>query len=191
LILVLVSIHPALCLIRRTKRGKLGILIAGACTAWAVYYVAPNISFHRLATMGEEIARGDMNGRGAIWNNAMNLFWENPVFGIGAGAFAGAVSGRFNTVAHNTYIGVLVEHGMVGLAIFLAIVIGLLVRTRRYPPDERLLWRVVIGSWMVLITSLSWENREFTWLIWGLCSSSVAPMAKPKNVLLGGSRYAA
>jgi O-antigen ligase len=184
-VLLLASTYPALCLFRRTRRGKLGILIAALCTACAIYCLSTNISFHRLATMGEELSRGDMNGRGTVWNNGLQLFWDNPVFGIGAGGFAGSVSGNLRMAAHNTYLEVLVEHGVIGLLVFLAIVFGLLWRTRRFPPEERLLWRVIIGSWMVLVMTLSWENREYTWLIWTLCSSYVARRSKPRRLMLG------
>ena len=113
-----------------------------------------------------------MNGRGTIWKSGLAVFWEHPIAGIGAGAFGGTVSAR--TAAHNTYLEVLVEHGIIGLLVFLAILLGLFARTRHFPPDERLLWRVILGSWMILAMTLSWENREITWLLWALCSSPVA-----------------
>ena len=177
-VLALVCVYPAMGLLRKARRGKLGILTSVVVTGCAVYYLSPNISYHRLQTMYDEISRGDMNGRGAIWINGMRLFWEHPVLGIGAGAFAGSASGRFSSAAHNTYLEVLVEHGIAGFSGFLLIVLGLAVRAARFPPDERLLWWVVLGSWMVLVFTLSWENREYTWLMWGLCASFVAPSAK-------------
>ena len=174
LILLLACIYPLLGLIRRTKNNKIGILGSLVCAGLGVYSLSSNISFHRLGTFGDEISRGDMNGRGTVWNNGMELFWENPVFGIGAGSFSGTVGGGIRMAAHNTYLEILVEHGAIGLTVFLMILVGLILRIRRYPLDERLLWWVTLGCWMILVTTLSWENREITWLLWGLCISFVA-----------------
>lgn len=176
--MIIALLYPLFFLARRMRRGKLPLLLAILLTAWAVNYLAPNISFHRLATLGDQISRGDMNGRGAVWANGLALYWDNPVFGLGAGGFSGAVGGGIRMAAHNTYLEVLVEHGAVGLSLFLAIVLGLLFRARRYPLEERLLWWTVLGAWMVLIVTLSWENREYTWLVWGLCLSFVPPQSR-------------
>lgn len=172
-VMVFASLYPLYCLLRRMKRGKIGMIAAILATGWGISALAPNISFHRLATLGDQVSRGDLNGRGAVWINGWQMYWENPVFGIGAGSFSGAVQGGSRVAAHNTYLEVLVEHGAAGLAVFLAIVIGLFYRVRRYPIEERLLWWVVLSAWMILILTLSWENREYTWLIWGLCAGAV------------------
>lgn len=173
--MIIASLYPLIFFMRRMRRGKLSLAAAILVTALAVDYLAPNISFHRLATLGDQISRGDMNGRGAVWANGLALYWDNPMFGIGAGGFSGAVGGGSRIAAHNTYLEVLVEHGAVGLALFLSIVFGLFFRARRFPVEERLLWWTVLAAWMVLILTLSWENREYTWLIWGLCLSFVPP----------------
>jgi O-antigen ligase len=185
IILLLACTYPALCLLRRTKHSQLGIVIAVLCMACTIHYVSPKVSFHRFATIGEELSRGDLNGRGTVWKNGLQLFRENPVFGIGAGGFSGSVSGNLRIAAHNTYLEVLVEHGIVGLLVFLGIVFGLLWRTKKFPAEERMLWRVVIGAWMLLVMTLSWENREYTWLIWALCCSYVARTSNLRS-LIGG-----
>jgi len=170
-VLILCSLYPLFCLARRMKRGRLGLVVALALTVMAIDALAPSISFRRLATLRDQVLSGDMNGRGAVWINGLETYWDNPVLGIGAGAFSGAVRGGNRVAAHNTYLGVLVEHGSVGLTLFLAIVFGLFFRVRKYPLEERMLWWTVLLSWMVLVTTLSWENREYTWLMWGLCAS--------------------
>lgn len=183
--MVIASLYPLIFLLMRMRRGRLSLVIAIFATALAVNYLAPNISFHRLATLRDQILRGDMNGRGAVWVNGLALYWENPLFGVGAGGFSGSVGGGNRIAAHNTYLEVLVEHGAVGLTLFLAIVFGLLFRARRFPVEERLLWWTVLGAWMVLILTLSWENREYTWLVWALCLSFVPPPSHPAE---GGFR---
>ena len=123
-----------------------------------------------------------MNGRGTVWNNGLDLFWQNPILGIGAGSFSGTVGGGIRMAAHNTYLEILVEHGAIGLTVFLTILAGLILKTKRYPLDERLLWWITLGCWMILVATLSWENREITWLIWGLCISFVDRVPKQRII---------
>ncbi|HEU0120889.1 MAG TPA: O-antigen ligase family protein [Bryobacteraceae bacterium] len=174
-VLSFVSLYVIASLLRRARRSKWGLIGALLVTGWAIHAFAPHISFHRLATLSDEVSRGDMNGRGAVWINGLQLYWDNPVFGVGAGGFSGSVRGGSRIAAHNTYLEILVEHGAVGLALFLLIVSSLFFIVRRYPLEERLLWWVVLSAWMILILTLSWENREYTWLVWGLCASYVPP----------------
>jgi O-antigen ligase len=188
--LLAAAVFPIFCLLRSTSlRVRIGVIVALILSAVAVYYAAPTIQFDRLSTIGDELSRRDLNGRGAIWNHGMQLFWANPVFGIGAGAFAGAVTGSVRTAAHNSYLEVLVEHGAIGLVLFLSIIAGLLVRAQRYPLDQRILWWVMLGSWGILAFTLSWENREITWVVWALCASFVPKPVKP--AVTGKRPYAA
>lgn len=63
---------------------------------------------------------------------AVRVFEDNPVFGVGTGAYE-AVSvlyrdsswGRFTTAAHNTYLRLLVEQGLVGLSFFMWFLVAL------------------------------------------------------------------
>jgi O-antigen ligase len=177
-VLALVSLYPALGLLRRAKRRKVGVIAAVLVSAAAVYYASLSISFQRLATIGDELERRDMNGRFAVWDNGMDLFWENPIIGVGGGAFSTAVRGGSQMAAHNAYLEVLVEHGTAGLLFFLAIILSLFVQVRRFPGDERMLWWIVLAALAVLITTLSWENREMTWMLWALCTSFVPPLVR-------------
>jgi O-antigen ligase len=76
-----------------------------------------------------------------LWLDAAHEFRETPT-GVGPGNFnrqGGAISGDFHG-AHNTYIGMLVERGPIGLAGWLSMLGGiflLLSRLRAVPPSAR------------------------------------------------------
>lgn len=73
------------------------------------------------------------NGRYEFWEIAMSYFAKNPIFGIGWLGFRYATLGVYSTVgyvdAHNVYIQLLTESGLVGAAIMLVIFVGTLVQT--------------------------------------------------------------
>ncbi len=113
-------------------RGRIALAsLAGMAAAIAVFFVATPPEAR------ERITRSDGgNGRTDIWNIGWRMVEAQPVHGVGAGNFEissihylvrpGAI--RFDEyfvddpkVAHNTYLHVLAENGIVGAALFLAI----------------------------------------------------------------------
>lgn len=73
--------------------------------------------------------------RVVFWKNTMSLIAERPVFGYGTGSFAKAYNDRFakpelgwrgwpTTDPHNQYLFIAVENGLLGLAVFVAILVA-------------------------------------------------------------------
>jgi O-antigen ligase len=168
--------------LRRRSWIALGLILVGSIGVFSA--LKDDISFHRLRTITRELNDRDLNGRVDIWQRGFDAFVENPVLGTGAGTFSSAVgSWRIRDIAaHNTLLGILVEHGVVGLSLFISILGALFWRSSRGDPAETRLWIFMLLSWSVAATTLSWENRELTWLIWGLC------MADPLIGLSGQPR---
>jgi O-antigen ligase len=80
---------------------------------------------------------GPQSGRLAIWSRNLPMALERP-WGWGAGAF-GTVDGRFAggryRAPHNTFLQALIELGVLGLALFVAIIVSSL-RYLRAPADR-------------------------------------------------------
>jgi O-antigen ligase len=164
---------PLLAMPKISLRAKISLLLVGALCTGSVFYFWNDYLVDRLSTISDQLAAGDMNGRVDIWRRGFEVFQENPILGLGGGAFGTAVGSQSGAAvaAHNTFLGVLVEHGVVGLVCFLGIILSLALRSWHSPPLDRRLWIVVLLAWGVSVSTLSWENRELTWLLWGLCSA--------------------
>lgn len=80
--------------------------------------------------------------------------------------------------AHNALLGVAVEHGVVGLLLILGTLGALVRRVWKCDPRERRVWLILLAAWGVAAMSLSWENREMTWLLWGMCAAQPKPVRK-------------
>lgn len=150
------------------------ILIAG------VLIFVPDTSWERLATTPAEFEHGTMTGRTVIWKAGWEIFREHPYVGIGSNAFRIIVARVLTEPirlddpdspappAHNTFLSVLVEEGVLGFAVFSMLLVVLAVSIRQMPSLSQKLWIVTLGVWAVGVSSLTWEMRKPTWFLFGL-----------------------
>jgi O-antigen ligase len=170
---------------RLTVRKKFAALVSLALLASAVLFFAPETSWERLATVPNEISLGTLNSRTIIWSAGWKIFHEYPLVGIGANAFRLVVSrvlaepirlGQASPAppAHNTFLSVLVEQGVVGFAIFSALLGCLGLSVSAMPVASRQLWAVCASVWVIGVSGLTWEMRKPTWFLIGLLLAQAA-----------------
>jgi O-antigen ligase len=129
------AMPSTLALVRRRPRAVLAVL---AFLGTALYF-APKSFWARMqglskatsvATIGEMDPEGSARQRFTVLRTAKRIIEDHPVVGVGLGAYELAQYhynpslGYLDT--HNTYLNVLAETGLPGLALFLAIVISVL-----------------------------------------------------------------
>lgn len=127
------------------------------------------------------------SGRLMIWMDAIHQFAEHPLFGRGIGVDPVLVqyqdpSGALQTLtdAHNNYLSIAVQCGMVGLVAIFALIVDVFVRTRpfRPQPDNRNV--ATLGLGVAFLCSFayqgiggSFEDSRHLWLIFGLFLASI------------------
>ena len=155
--------------VRQTPAAKVLmvlVLICAGCIAW--HYV-PQQSWDRLSTIYSTIAAGDLNGRELIWQSGLRTFSDNFLVGIGAGAFMAAV--RSGLTAHNTFLAILVEQGLLGFTLFSAILGGVVYSISLLKGDERRMCFFLLLCWAVGVFTLGWAASRVTWFVLGLIFS--------------------
>jgi O-antigen ligase len=167
--------------------GKLvtGIVMLILSGALAVTYVPENI-VERLSTTGESVQSLSLGGRFRLWKAGMHVFADRPLMGYGAAAFKHAITpelGYMAQTAHNSYISVLVEEGLVGLLLFLAMIGCVFHDVLRLPRLERRFALVLLAALCVAMLPLTWEDEKVVWLIMaalvGLSHAQVDRAARP------------
>jgi O-antigen ligase len=200
-ILALVAVLVAAILIAGPRR-KAAIATAAVAAVTAFLYfgfvAGPEAREHLLKSNGG-------TGRADIWKVGWRMVDANPVIGVGAGNFASSsvhyllVPGTIARsdfivdnpkVAHNTYLEVLAELGVVGLVLFLAIVAAALAAMLKAARlfgaagdvQMEVLARAVLIALIGFLTAAFFDSREFANQLWLLLSLGPALLAVARGV---------
>lgn len=150
----------------------------------------PESTIQRLSTLDEELLQGDFNGRLVFWDLGVELWNEHPLIGIGSAAFDTAVAPVFGRPrsAHNSFVAIASELGLVGLILFILILITALVQAGRHPPQEARFWLAFLSVWGVANLALTWAHNKPTWLMLSFLGISLALHQRAETVVDSSSR---
>jgi putative inorganic carbon (hco3(-)) transporter len=112
------------CIVLLERRRMIVWIIMGTVLIIAVILVPPNFVARMLSAL--ELAQdASIAVRIDLWNVAMEFFKQHPIKGIGLGQFVAIESGFTHhiepKIAHNMFLEIATETGIVGLIIFLGI----------------------------------------------------------------------
>jgi O-antigen ligase len=124
--------------------------------------VQPLTSFQRLGTTAQEATQGDLNGRTEQWRQGIRAFMDRPVIGVGTDMYRSV--NTLGKVAHNSYLSVLVELGLIGFVMFGTILWLVVTKAWHLPRWDRNFWLTVLFVWAIGASTLTWEHRKTTWL---------------------------
>ena len=162
---------------RLRLRTKLALYALVAGSLVLAYQVIPEASLARIASTRADIEAGYFGGRGAIWLAGLEVAREHPLVGVGAGGFEEAVEPTIHQemVAHNVFLSILVEDGLVGLVLFVAMILATLVPLHHLPLVQRRFSTVLLVTLAVGSLSLSWGHRKQFWFVLGMLAVQTAP----------------
>lgn len=168
---------------RWTGIGLAGLTVLGAVA------LAPKESRARIATTTTEITQGTLHKRTTIWKAGLRSLKQYPLQGAGAGAYPDSVEPYIGVppragheyVAHNAFLSVLVETGMIGFCLYALLLLSLAAFVWVMPWREAMLWSVVLLVWVIGASTLTWEHRKPTWLIAGLVMAHWARAFDPET----------
>ena len=158
-----------------------------ASAALALAYV-PEATLQRIGSTRAEVEEGTMNGRLRIWKAGVEALIQEPLIGHGTGGFDRAVRPilRYGQVAHNTFLQVAVEQGILGFLLWLMMYGAVVQQVLTMPPLQRRFGYVVIATLAVVFMPLTWDNQKAAWvipaLLVGLAAGAVratAPSGEP------------
>lgn len=185
-------------LLFKAKKGKKGlILIAAIAGVILISQLAPSSYWDRISTIWNPQSELDSTGAGRldIWKTGLKIFSENIFTGVGINNFTTAegythfdAGGKWST-AHNSFIQIGVELGIVGLVLFLLFTFGTVLKMRKLQKAwqhkseyKDLLWMtyaIEIGMFGYIVSGFFLSRAYFDYLYFmvGL-SVAIQKMAK-------------
>jgi O-antigen ligase len=181
---------------RRAAALALVVLTAAGATTWFVA-VAPASSVNRIT----HPAYGGGAGREDLWRVGWRMVNDHPILGVGAGNFSVAsihyllrpgatqrdkyIVGPSKEPAHNIYLTVLAELGVVGLALFVVILVACLrsvilaarAFAARGDPTMELLARALFIGLVGLLVTEFFSTALYSKQLWFLLAACPALLA--------------
>jgi O-antigen ligase len=160
-------------LVRLGRAARIAVVVLLASTLLLVVREVQDLhSFQRFGTTTTELTEGDLNNRTKNWLEGLASFEKHPLMGIGSNMYRSINS--LGKVAHNSYLSVLVEVGIIGFLLFGAILVIVLLHALRQTGWDRSFWLTQLAVWSLGAFTLTWEHRKSTWLFLGLIVASAA-----------------
>ena len=187
-----------------TRRVALGGVLLGAAALLGVVAVAfavwaPQLQ-DRLAGTGK-VADANVASRQALWDGALRMTADRPLLGVGPGRFGVEAPAYVrnspldieNPVVHNSYLQMLAETGVLGLAAFLAFLASawrLLAGARaravsKDDADDRRLATAMQASMVVALASGFFLSAQLTTPFWLLGALATVIGAQPAGARAG------
>lgn len=143
---------------------KASIVVVFMLSIMVVLTFAPKASIDRVFSSGKSLKSGDLNYRTVIWGAAINQWKLAPIKGSGIGGLGYVLSKKHVNYdgAHNTYLHLLTENGIIGLIIYLLLLFSILYIILQTPIKEKSfllsLFMVITVSQLTLHTQIQKET---------------------------------
>lgn len=164
-------------------RSKLALSVIVAISIYALALVVPASSWERIATTQSELTTGTISFRARIWGAGWDVFLTHPVVGVGAGTFAPSVAPQLARpyAAHNAFLAVLVEQGVIGLVLFAGVFLAAFITSRHAPTLTTRFRMVLLATLIIGVMPANWDYVKITWFVLGLLASQGALVAAERR----------
>jgi O-antigen ligase len=167
------------------KRLAMSAAMVGLSGALAIAYV-PEQLVQRLASTGTEVEDARFGGRFKLWVAGVHAFAQRPLMGYGVSSYKTAITpelGSAAQVAHDSFLSVLVEEGLVGLMLYLLMFLSVYLAILRLPHFPRRFALVLFATLLTAMLPLTWEDEKEAWLV----PAILFAMASVQGAALGGA----
>lgn len=146
---------------------KIIVVVALVVMGVAIVRLIPPANFERIAETSSELSEGNVSNRSQIWRAGLEAYSESPILGVGVGNFRAATTPilGYSIPAHNAYVLILTEMGIVGILLFLLIFVVTLLPLLRLDFPERPFYLIL---WLAIAVTIFPSNDEDAQVIWAL-----------------------
>jgi putative inorganic carbon (HCO3(-)) transporter len=163
----------------------LSMYVLGIAAIALMVLAIPSVAepaLERYTTLSQIESEDTWNGRWSLWQGGLDVFTSHPVLGVGEGNFAEAAMKYSESVqahsahkdevagvAHNIFLGVASQLGLVGLILFLGVLFfafkTAVPLARRSGLGAGILLGLIVS--MIAGMTLSWESEKIVYILFG------------------------
>jgi O-antigen ligase len=158
----------ALVLWHNHKRTVMAGLYALPVTIATLWLAIPSGTLERIATIADRAQVSDLNQRVNIWDAGWRAFLDAPFLGHGAGTFVSAAGLAPIDTAHNTALAIVVEGGVVGLALAAAILLAAAHAALTTRGPLRIALGSLLAAWCLASMVGTTGESRVTWLLFAV-----------------------
>ena len=149
---------------------KAGMLVVFILSISVVLTYAPKASVDRVFSAGSSIKSGTLNYRTVIWKTSIQEWKNAPIIGAGVGGLYSQLSRKHVNYAwaHNTFIHLLTENGIIGLTLYILMIISILYFILRAPFEEKMFLLSLLFIMLISQIALHTHIQKATWLAYTL-----------------------
>ncbi len=160
-------------LMKATGRWRaMGVGTLFATTVTVIWFAPPELLGRIGSAVTEGGTEGSLSDRWGLWMESIGAFVERPVAGVGLEALRAAIpTGK---EAHNMYISVLTETGLVGFLLFMGVIGVVITRVLRHQGWDRWYWSAQLLVIAIGGMSLTITDFKSVWIMVALAVGSAA-----------------
>jgi O-antigen ligase len=157
------------------------------CIAAGVYLVPRMVPEDLQKRVAEGTSGSSFRDRLDLMKSGLTAWTKRPLQGFGLGAYersSASVGGRLG-VAHNTFVSILVEDGLIGMGIYLTFWAMLIRTILSFPKMEKRFWLTVLVGYAPSLMSASAEYEKPLWFLCAMILAQSITVAKDKALPKG------
>ena len=151
---------------------KLLVSLAFIVSISSIIKNIPKELVDRVFSTWQNASTGNFNEREVIWQIGFEGFKDQPFFGRGVDSFTRmSNNAHMDLEAHNTYISILVEYGIIGFTLYMSLVIGLIFSVLKLTGVDRFFLMILIIQLLFAQLTTNLQDNTILWSFYALIIS--------------------
>jgi O-antigen ligase len=137
----------------------------------------------RVFSTWDNAKAGNFNEREVIWQIGFDGFKDQPFIGRGVDSFTRmSNNAHMDLEAHNTYISILVEYGIIGFVLYLSLVFGILFSVLRLKGVDKYFLIILLVQLLFAQLTTNLQDNTILWSFYALMISHCWIMLKKQTL---------
>lgn len=157
------------------KAKGAGKLMISAVIVLGVILIAelvPEDLILRIFSTGQSLSTGNLNEREVVWQIGLDAWEEQPFIGRGVDSFDKMSNhAHMDLEAHNTYLSILVEYGIVGFMLYMSILVSLFFYILKVNGIHKFLMLFLMFQLLVAQMTTNLQDNAILWSTYALMIS--------------------